>query len=114
MTAVFETVRGVRRKTPKGPHSVRKPRIRRDTGLVRAFGPIIGLQKIFREKVFSTERERPPISAVCSIKFGLAYAIVIWKLDRLARSTRFLRITARENKLVTRGSARRLAFEVRR
>ena len=52
MTAVFETVRGVRRKTPKGPHSVRKPRIRRATGLVRAFGPIIGLQKIFREKVW--------------------------------------------------------------
>src|ERR1700730_11171639 len=48
-----------------------------------------GLKKSFREKVSSTKRERPQFQRMLD-QIRAGDTIVIWKLDRLARSTRDL------------------------
>jgi DNA invertase Pin-like site-specific DNA recombinase len=48
-----------------------------------------GCQKIFREKVSGVTRHRPELQRVLDqVRFG--DTIIVWKLDRLARSTRDL------------------------
>ena len=48
-----------------------------------------GCKKIFREKVSSTKRERPQFQRMLD-QIRVGDTIVVWKLDRLARSTRSL------------------------
>src|SRR6266446_2495670 len=48
-----------------------------------------GCKKIFREKVSSTKRERPQFQRMLD-QVRAGDTIVVWKLDRLARSTRNL------------------------
>jgi DNA invertase Pin-like site-specific DNA recombinase len=48
-----------------------------------------GCKKIFREKVSSTKRERPQFQRMLD-QIRAGDTIVVWKLDRLARSTRNL------------------------
>ena len=48
-----------------------------------------GCKKIFREKVSSTKRERPQFQRMLD-QIRAGDTIVVWKLDRLARSTRSL------------------------
>jgi DNA invertase Pin-like site-specific DNA recombinase len=48
-----------------------------------------GCKKIFREKVSSTKRERPQFQRTLD-QIRAGDTIVVWKLDRLARSTRNL------------------------
>jgi DNA invertase Pin-like site-specific DNA recombinase len=48
-----------------------------------------GCKKIFREKVSSVSRERPQFQSMLN-EIRTGDTIVVWKLDRLARSTRDL------------------------
>ena len=48
-----------------------------------------GCKKIFRKKVSSTKRERPQFQRMLD-QIRVGDTIVVWKLDRLARSTRSL------------------------
>ena len=48
-----------------------------------------GCKKIFREKISSTKRERPQFQRMLD-QIRAGDTIVVWKLDRLARSTRSL------------------------
>src|SRR6185436_450751 len=71
-----------------------------------------GCQKIFREKVPSFNRHRPEFQRMLD-HIRLGDTIVVWKLDRLARSTRDLLNTMEATNTRERTGAGRKAAQQR-